>query len=93
MGFYFRDVYEILFARRYATSRILAKESLEGQEVVFAVATVCLVLRTLIVVQKENLARTERSCLQMLKQLLLDLIAVLLTEIKPQEPSLEKKLG
>ena len=29
----------------------------------------------------------------MLKQLLLDLIAVLLTEIKPQEPSLEKKLG
>ena len=84
MGFYFRDVYEILFARRYATSTILAKESLEGQEVVFAVATVCLVLRTLIVVQKENLARTERSCLQMLKQLLLDLIAVLLTEIKPQ---------
>ena len=93
MGFYFRDVYEILFARRYATSTILAKESLEGQEVVFAVATVSLVLRTLIVVQKENLARTERSCLQMLKQLLLDLIAVLLTEIKPQEPSLEKKLG
>ena len=93
MGFYFRDVYEILFARRYATSTILAKESLAGQEVVFAVATVSLVLRTLIVVQKENLARTERSCLQMLKQLLLDLIAVLLTEIKPQEPSLEKKLG
>ena len=93
MGFYFRDVYEILFARRYATSTILAKESLEGQEVVFAVATVSLVLRTLIVVRKENLARTERSCLQMLKQLLLDLIAVLLTEIKPQETSLEKKLG
>ena len=93
MGFYFRDVYEILFARRYATASILAKESLEGHEVVFAVATVCLVLRTLIVVQKENLARTEKSCLQMLKQLSLDLIAVLLTDIKPQEPSLEKKLG
>ena len=93
MGFYFRDVYEILFARRYATASILAKESLEGHEVVFAVTTVCLVLRTLIVVQKENLARTEKSCLQMLKQLLLDLIAVLLTDIKPQEPSLEKKLG
>ena len=93
MGFYFRDVYEILFARRYATARILAKESLEGREVVFAVATVCLVLQTLIVVQKENLARTEKSCLRMLKQLLLDLIAVLLTDIKPQEPSLEKKLG
>ena len=93
MGFYFRDVYEILFARRYATARILAKESLEGQEVVFAMATVCLVLQTLIVVQKENLARTEKSCLQMLKQLLLDLIAVLLTDIKPQELSLEKKLG
>ena len=93
MGFYFRDVYEILFARRYASARILAKESLEGQEVVFAVATVCLVLRTLIVIQKKNLARTERSCLQMFKQLLLDLIAVLLTDIKPQEPSLEKKLG
>ena len=93
MGFYFRDVYEIFFARRYATARILAKESLEGREVVFAVATVCLVLQTLIVVQKENLARTEKSCLRMLKQLLLDLIAVLLTDIKPQEPSLEKKLG
>ena len=34
MGFYFRDVYEILFARRYATASILAKESLEGHEVV-----------------------------------------------------------
>ena len=26
MGFYFRDVYEILFARRYATARILVKK-------------------------------------------------------------------
>ena len=93
VGFYFRDVYELLFARRYVIARILAEESLEGQEVVFAVTTVCLVLRTVIVVQKENLARTEKSRLQMLKQLLLDFLAVLLTDIKPQQPSLEKKLG
>ena len=85
MGFHFRDVYEFLFARRYVTARILAEECLEGQEVVFAVTTVCLVLQTLIVVQKENLARTETSCLQMLKRLLLDFLAVLLTDIKPQE--------
>ena len=49
MGFYFRDVYEFLFASRYVTARILAEESLEGLEVVFAVTAVCLVLRTLIV--------------------------------------------
>ena len=49
--------------------------------------------RTLIVVQKENLARIEKRCLQMLKQLLLDFLAVPLTDIKPQQPSLEKKLG
>ena len=61
MGFYFRDVYEFLFARRYVTARILAEESLTGQEVVFAVTTVCLVLRNVIVVQKENLSRTENS--------------------------------
>ena len=93
VGFYFRDVYEFLFKRRYVIARILAEESMEGQEVVFAVTTVCLVLRTVIVVQKENLARTEKSRLQMLKQLLLDFLAVLLTDIKPQQPSLEKKLG
>ena len=93
MGFYFRDVYEFLFTRRYVTARILAEESLEGQEVVFAMTAVCLFLQTLIVVQKENLAQTEKSCLQILKQLLLDFLAVLLTDIKPQEPSLEKKLG
>ena len=73
VGFYFRDVYEFLFTRRYVTARILAEESLEGQEVVFSVTTVCLVLRTAIVVQKGNLARTEKRCLQMLKQLLLRL--------------------
>ena len=93
MGFYFRDVYEFLFARRYVSARILGEESLEGQEVVFAVTMVCLVQRTAIVVQKENLARTEKRCLQMLKKLLLDFLAVLLTDIKPQQPSLEKKLG
>ena len=93
VGFYFRDVYEFLFTRRYVTARILAEESLEGQEVVFAVTTVCLVLRTAIVVQNGNLARTEKRCLQMLKQLLLDFLAVLLTDIKPQQPCLEKKLG
>ena len=60
-GFYFRDVYKLLFARRYVTARILAEESLTGQEVVFAVTTVCLVLRNVIVVQKENLSRTENS--------------------------------
>ena len=87
MGFYFRDVYEFLFARRYVTA------SLEGQEVVFAVTTVCLVLQTLIVVQKENLARTEKSCLQILKQLLLDFLAVLLTDIKPQEPKSREEIG
>ena len=93
MGLYFRDVYEFLFARRYVTARILAEESLVGQEVVFAVTMVCLVQRTAIVVQKENLARTEKRCHQMLKKLLLDFLAVLLTDIKPQQPSLEKKLG
>ena len=93
VGFYFRDVYEFLFTRRYVTARILAEESLEEQEVVFAVTTVCLVLRTAIVVQNGNLARTEKTCLQMLKQLLFDFPAVLLTDIKPQQPSLEKKLG
>ena len=73
-----------------SAARILAEESLEGQEVVFAMTMVCLVLRTLIVVQKENLAQTENSCLQMLNQLLLDFLAVLLTDIKPQEPSREE---
>ena len=36
VGFYFRDVYEFLFACIYVTARILAEESLEGLEVVFA---------------------------------------------------------
>ena len=81
VGFYFRDVYEFLFARRYVAARILAEESLERQEVVFAGTTVCL-------------ARTEKKgCLQMLMQLLLDFLAVLVTDIKPQQPSLEKKSG
>lgn len=76
MGFYFRYVYEFLFARRYVTARILAEESLERQGVVFPVTTVCLLLRTVIVVQKENLARTEKRCLQMLKQLFVNFLAV-----------------
>ena len=82
-----------MFACRHVTARILAEESLEGQEVVFAVTTVCPVLRTVIVVQKENLARTGKRSLPMLQQLLLNFLAVLLTDIKPQQPSLEKKLG
>ena len=76
-----------------SAARILAEESLEGQEVVFAMTMVCLVLRTLIVVQKENLAQTENSCLQMLNQLLLDFLAVLLTDIKPQEPKSREEIG
>ena len=45
MGFYFRDVYEFLFTRRYVTARILAEESLVGQEVVFAVEVVFAMLK------------------------------------------------
>ena len=65
VGFYFREVCGFLFTHRYVTGKILAEESLEGEEVVFAVKTVCLVLRlTMTVVQKENLARTENRCLK-----------------------------
>ena len=60
------------------------------QKKVWKEKRLCLpVLRT--VVQKENLARTEKRSLQMLQQLLLDFLPVLLIDIKPQQPSLGKK--
>lgn len=82
-----------LFACRHVTARILAEESLEGQEAVFAVTMLCLVLQAVIVVQKESRAPTGKRHSQVPHLLLLDFLAARLIDIKLQQRSLKKKLG
>lgn len=57
----------LILCRRVA-AKILADENLEGQEVVLAVTLAYLVLSAVIVVQKENLAPTEKRPVQILQR-------------------------
>ena len=63
-------VLKLILCRRVG-AKILADENLEGQEVVLAVTVAYLVLSAVIVVQKENLAPTEKKPLEILQQQIL----------------------
>lgn len=76
----------LILCRRVAT-KILAGENLEGQEVVLAVTVAYLVLSAVIVVQKENLAPTEKRPVQILQQILPDFLPVHLIDTKKQQQS------
>ena len=71
-----------LILRRRVGAKILADENLEGQEVVLAVTVAYFVLSAVIVVEKENLAPTEKRPLQILQQILPDFLPVHLIDTK-----------
>ena len=71
----------LILCRRVG-AKILADENLEGQEVVLAVTVAYFVLSAVIVVEKENLAPTEKRPLQILQQILPDFLPVHLIDTK-----------